>query len=34
MHPQLCRYTSDVFYDGRLTTVEDLERQEILGEAG
>ena len=32
MHPQLCRYTSDVFYDGRLTAVAGLERQEILGE--
>ena len=32
MHPELCRYTSDVFYDGRLTAVEDLDRQEILGE--
>ena len=31
MHPQLCRYTSDVFYDGRLTAEEDLDRQEILG---
>ena len=32
MHPQLCRYTSDVFYDGRLMAVAGLERQEILGE--
>jgi uncharacterized protein len=32
MHPQLCRYTSDVFYDGKLTAVEGLARQEILGE--
>ena len=32
MHPQLCRYTSDVFYDGRLTTEENLDLQEILGE--
>jgi uncharacterized protein len=32
MHPQLCRYTSDVFYDGRLTAVEGLDRQVILGE--
>ncbi len=31
MHPRLCRYTSDAFYDGRLTTVEGLDRQEILG---
>jgi len=33
MHPQLCRYTSEVFYDGRLTGVDGLERQEILGDA-
>ena len=32
MHPELCRYTSDVFYDGRLTTEENLDLQEILGE--
>jgi uncharacterized protein len=32
MHPELCRYTSDVFYDGRLTAAENLGRQEILGE--
>ena len=32
MHPQLCRYTSDVFYDGRLTAEEGLDLQEILGE--
>ncbi len=32
MHPTLCRYTSDVFYDGKLAWVDGLERQEILGE--
>jgi predicted RecB family nuclease len=32
MHPELCRYISDVFYDGRLTAVAGLEHQEILGE--
>jgi uncharacterized protein len=32
MHPRLCRYTSDVFYDGKLTWVDGLERQEILGD--
>ena len=31
MHPELCRYTSDVFYDGRLTAEENLDLQEILG---
>jgi uncharacterized protein len=32
MHPALCRYTSDVFYDGRLAAGEELDRQAILGE--
>jgi uncharacterized protein len=31
MHPELCRFTSAVFYDGKLTWVDGLERQEILG---
>lgn len=31
MHPELCRYTSDVFYDGKLTSVPGLERQQIHG---
>jgi uncharacterized protein len=33
MHPDLCRYTSEVFYDGKLHGADGLERQEILGEA-
>jgi len=33
MHPDLCRYTSAVFYDGRLHGADGLGRQEILGEA-
>ena len=33
MHPDLCRYTSEVFYDGKLHGVDGLGRQEILGEA-
>lgn len=33
MHPGLCRYTSDTFYDGKLTPVAGLERQEILGDS-
>jgi uncharacterized protein len=33
MHPDLCRYTSDVFYDGKLHGVDGLGHQEILGEA-
>src|SRR5258706_8981995 len=32
MHPQLCQYTSEVFYDGKLTYVDGLERQQILGD--
>jgi uncharacterized protein len=32
MHPKLCRYTSAVFYDGKLTWAEGLERQQILGD--
>ena len=32
MHPRLCRYTSDVFYDGKLTWIDGLERQEVLGD--
>jgi len=32
MHPRLCRYTSETFYDGKLTWVDGLERQEVLGE--
>jgi predicted RecB family nuclease len=32
MHPQLCRYTSEAFYDGKLTCVDGLEHQQILGD--
>lgn len=32
MHPELCQYTSDAFYDGRLTARPGLERQVILGQ--
>ncbi len=32
MHPQLCQFTSEVFYDGKLTCLEGLENQEILGD--
>jgi len=31
MHPDLCRYTSEVFYDGKLYGGDGLGRQEILG---
>lgn len=29
LHPQICDFTSELFYDGRLTTLEGLERQEV-----
>jgi predicted RecB family nuclease len=32
MHPDLCRFTSETFYDGKLTAMPDLVRQEILGD--
>ena len=32
MHPRLCRYTSETFYDGKLTWAGGLEWQEVLGE--
>jgi predicted RecB family nuclease len=32
MHPDLCRFTSELFYDGKLTGVDGLELQRILGE--
>jgi predicted RecB family nuclease len=32
MHPDLCRFTSDTFYDGKLTGVDGLELQRILGD--
>jgi len=31
MHPDLCRYTSEIFYDGKLHGAEGLGQQEILG---
>jgi predicted RecB family nuclease len=31
MHPDLCQYTSDAFYDGRLSARPGLEHQQILG---
>jgi hypothetical protein len=33
MHPNLCKFTSETFYDGKLTAMPDLIRQEILGDA-
>jgi len=33
MHPDLCGYTSEVFYDGKLHGTDGLDHQEILGEA-
>ena len=31
MHPDLCRFTSEAFYDGKLHGVDGLDRQEVLG---
>ena len=31
MHPDVCRFTSEVFYEGRLSGIEGLERQAVLG---
>jgi uncharacterized protein len=31
MHPDVCRYISDTFYDSRLTSAADCERQRVLG---
>jgi superfamily I DNA and/or RNA helicase len=33
INPDLCRYTSEVFYDGKLHGAAGLRRREILGEA-
>jgi uncharacterized protein len=30
MHPEICAYTSDVFYDGRLSSVAGLENQALI----
>ena len=30
MHPELCSYTSEVFYDGRLQWADGLELQSVL----
>ncbi len=32
MHPDLCRFTSETFYDGKLSWIEGLELQEILAD--
>jgi uncharacterized protein len=32
MHPILCRFTSETFYDGKLTAMPDLVHQEILAD--
>src|SRR5207248_2972915 len=31
LHPQVCRFTSELFYEGRLQSARGLERQRILG---
>ena len=32
LHPELCRFTSEVFYDGRLRSLGGLERQVVSGD--
>ncbi|HEX6226098.1 MAG TPA: TM0106 family RecB-like putative nuclease, partial [Chryseolinea sp.] len=34
LHPDLCRFTSELFYEGRLTSLPGLERQLISGNTG
>jgi len=31
MHPDLCRFTSETFYDGKLHGIDGLDRQQIIG---
>jgi len=31
LHPSICKFTSELFYEGRLHSYEQLQRQEILG---
>jgi uncharacterized protein len=31
MHPQICEFVSDMFYDGKLRSVENLENQSVKG---
>ena len=33
LHPELCAFTSELFYDGRLEPVEGLERQRVIAAA-
>lgn len=32
LHPEICAYTSEMFYEGRLSSQADLHLQEVLGE--
>lgn len=34
LHPAICTFTAEVFYDGRLSSYSGLERQAVLGEPG
>jgi uncharacterized protein len=34
MHPDVCRFTSEAFYEGRLIGIEGLELQDVLGSSG
>jgi len=32
LHPSICEFTSDLFYEGRLTSVEGVEQQALVGD--
>ena len=34
LHPKICEFTAEVFYEGRLTSVPELERQAVLAPQG
>jgi predicted RecB family nuclease len=34
LHPRICRYTSELFYEGRLRSRDGLERQALSGDTG
>ena len=32
LHPEICKFTSELYYEGRLKSLEGLEKQEIVGD--
>jgi predicted RecB family nuclease len=34
LHPDICRFTAEIFYENRLTSIAGLENQAVLAEAG